>query len=238
MGLERPVSMSDGSPPARRSRRLRLAAGTIASITIAGAITTAVALVSVTGEPHRRPPTPALTAQPPPAPTAVPTTVPPSVTASTLESMSPSTTVDPGEPVVDPATEVSSAALAPRPPDLRLEPDALATRFVAEWLTYPPGFEPASALAARLSELTTDRYRDHIVGLSTADTADRPGSAAVLGETSPISVEPAASAVYRVTVWQALYGPSSDVVGPDSWDVTLVRDPTGSWLVDGLRRVG
>jgi hypothetical protein len=110
----------------------------------------------------------------------------------------------------------------------------LASRFVAEWLTYPPGPDAPSALAARLDELVTDRYRHVIEGLSSAGMADRSGSVAELGATTPLDER----GVYRVTAWQALYGTSNDFVGPYSWDVTVVSDPAGGWLVDGLRRAG
>jgi hypothetical protein len=107
---------------------------------------------------------------------------------------------------------------------------------VAEWLTHPPGREPAPALAARVADLTTEKYRDVIVGLSTAGTDDRPGALAVMGATTAVRPERPATLVFRVTAWQALYGASSELIGPDSWDVTLVADPDGGWRVDGLRR--
>jgi hypothetical protein len=131
-------------------------------------------------------------------------------------------------------TVPASIELPPRQADLRLDPMRLASRFVAEWLTYPPGAEAPSALAARLDELVTDRYRQVIEGLSAAGMMDRPGSVAKLGATTPLDER----GVYRVTGWQALYGSSNDVVGPYSWDVTVVQDPADGWLVDGLRRAG
>jgi hypothetical protein len=110
----------------------------------------------------------------------------------------------------------------------------LASRFVVEWLTYPPGPEAPSALAERLDELVTDRYRQVIGGMSAAGMTDRPGSVAELGATTALNER----GIYRVTAWQALYGPTTHFIGPYSWDVTLVPDPAGGWLVDGLMRAG
>jgi hypothetical protein len=73
-----------------------------------------------------------------------------------------------------------------------------------------------------------------IEGLSTAGMENRPGSVAELGATTALDED----GVYRVTAWQQLYGSSNELVGPYSWDVTVVPDPAGGWLVDGLRRVG
>jgi hypothetical protein len=138
--------------------------------------------------------------------------------------------VDPAEPAASAAT----TALPPRPADVRLDPARLASRFVVEWLTYPPGPEAPASLALRLGELVTARYRAVIEGLSAAGMADRPGSIAELGATTALD----APGVYRVTAWQALYGTSSELVGPQSWDVAVLRDLDGAWRVDGLRRAG
>jgi hypothetical protein len=122
---------------------------------------------------------------------------------------------------------------------VRLDPAALAARFVAEWLTYPPGPEPAATLAARVGELVTSDYREVVQGLSTAGTQTRPGSLAVLGATSQLEGDPSGTGgavIFRVTAWQALYGSSEELAGPYAWDVHVVGDGTGGWLVDGLRR--
>jgi hypothetical protein len=159
-----------------------------------------------------------------------------SLSATTIASV-PSTEPSTSSLLLDasePPTNTAPTALPPRPTDVRLDPARLASRFVAEWLTYPPGLEASSSLALRLSELITARYRTVIEGLSTAGVADRPGSVAELGATTALD-EPG---VYRVTTWQALYGTSSELVGPYSWDVTVVRDLDGDWRVDGLRRAG
>jgi hypothetical protein len=141
------------------------------------------------------------------------------------------TLVDPTEP---PAVPLAVTVLAPRPSDVRSHPARLAARFVAEWLTYPPGPEAPSALAQRLDELVTERYRRVIAGLSAAGMENRPGSMAELGATNALDED----GVYRVTAWQRLYGSSTELVGPYAWDVTVVPDPAGGWHVDGLGRSG
>ena len=78
----------------------------------------------------------------------------------------------------------------------------------------------------------TTRFRAVVEDLSTAGMEDRPGSAAVVGTTTALPL-----GVFRVSAWQALEGGDS-LAGPYSWDVTVVPDPRGGWLVDGLRRVG
>lgn len=155
-----------------------------------------------------------------------------SVLGTTVASTA-STIVDPSEPPTTALGDATTATLPPRPSNIRLDPARLAARFVAEWLSYPPGAEASSALAARLSELVTDRYRTIIEGLSVAGIENRPGSLAVMGATTSVD-----DGVYRVTAWQAQYGSSNELVGPSSWDVTLVSDPAAGWLVDGLRRAG
>jgi hypothetical protein len=153
--------------------------------------------------------------------------------ATTTTAAPDSTVVDPSEPPTTALGGATTATLAPRPTDVRLDPAQLAARFVAEWLTYPSGPEAPSALAARISELVTNRYRGTIEGLSAAGRESRPGSVAVMGATSALD-----DGIYRVTAWQAQYGSSNELVGPLSWDVMLVSDSSGGWLVDGLRRAG
>jgi hypothetical protein len=159
----------------------------------------------------------------------------------TDELSTPSTAVDPSEPSPTTPTSGTPVTLPARPGAVRQDPAALAARFVAEWLTYPPGPEPAATLAARVGELVTSDYREVVHGLSTAGTQTRPGSLAVLGATSQLEGDPLGSGgvvIFRVTAWQALYGSSEELAGPYSWDVHVVDDGTGGWLVDGLRRAG
>ncbi|MGH9246696.1 MAG: hypothetical protein ACRD29_20775 [Acidimicrobiales bacterium] len=256
MSSARPVPMTDGSPPRHRLRRrlasrpaVRVAAGGIA-IGVVGL----VALQAPGSDPDSSDSAAANRAAAgataaPPRSTGPPASSAADVGASSSSSSPPpparDPTVDPAEPTPPTIGDATTATLPPRARDVRLDPDALAARFVAEWLTYPPGGEPAATLAARLSELITWRYRTVVAGLSTAGTEDRPGSQAVMGATTRIAEDADDAAddatsgvVYRVTAWQAPYQPSGPPVGPDSWDVTLVRDPAGGWLVDGLRRVG
>src|SRR5687768_754263 len=98
-------------------------------------------------------------------------------------SWSPPMVITTSSPLLDPAEPAASTAmtaLPPRPADVRRDPARLASRFVAEWLTYAPGTEVSASLAARLSELVTAGYRSVIEGLSTAGMTDRPGSVAEL----------------------------------------------------------
>jgi hypothetical protein len=176
----------------------------------------------------------------PPTATVATDSTPPTTTHETrsVVGAAPAAEVGDSGEVGEPApTAVAPAAVAlpPRPPGLRHDPGALAARFVGEWLTYPPGTEPAATLAARLRELVTPRYLGLIEGLSTAGTRDRPGSVALLGSTTLLEADP--HRIYRVTAWQAVSGVPGAPAGPDSWDVTLAPGTDG-WLVDGLRRVG
>jgi hypothetical protein len=146
------------------------------------------------------------------------------------------TVADPGD-VVD--TDPPSPTLPPRDTDVHADPQALATRFLSEWLTYPPGPESAADLAARLGDLLTPAYRTIVEGLSTAGTEARPGAVAALGTATRLDpIGEPSTLVFRVAAWQAHYAPDVGVTGPDAWDVSLVHDPTAGWRVDGLRRVG
>ncbi|MGH9120082.1 MAG: hypothetical protein ACRD0A_20105 [Acidimicrobiales bacterium] len=214
--------MSDGSPPARRSRHpARL-------IALFGVLALLAAVVGLARVMFRRAEAPlSVSAAASTPPSAAPS--PPSIGPTVLPVLP--TAADPSEP--SPAEAGDPPPLPPRPSGLRSDPAGLATRFVAEWLTYPPGVEPPPALASRLGDLMSLAFRTSVERLSAAGMDDRPGSVAVMGATTPL--EPA---VFRVTVWQASDGPSRPLAGPYSWDVTVVADPRGGWLVDGLRRAG
>jgi hypothetical protein len=227
MSATRSVPMTDGAPATRsRSARWVRVAAVAAAAGIGGVIGLALFRTDPPDEVATADEAAPVTVASEAAPTSAPD--PPAAVPVTLAH-------DPTEPA-----GLDVAPLRPRPPHVRLDPAGLAERFVAEWLTYPPGPEPAPALAARLADLVTPAHRLRIEQLSTAGTEQRPGSAAVLGATTPLDApaDGAATVVFRVTAWQSHDGSEVGTTAPEFWDVTLVNDPAGGWLVDGLRRVG
>lgn len=225
MSSTRSVPMTDGTPRSRHRTFPGRPAAWVSGVAMALAV---IALIALLATASTSTPTAAESAEPAPTMATTPATDHP--TTPTM-----GTAAEPSDLYT---VEVTSVTLPARPPNLGLDAEALAARFVAEWLTYPPGPEPAPALADRVGDLATPAYRAVIEGLSTAGTEERPGSVASMGAVTPLDPSDAAVVVYRVTAWQARYGPADDVTGPDSWDVTLVPDPAGGWRVDGLRRAG